>query len=390
MGATFTFSNPRVSPTAVYPAEEIVAAIDMTNTGDTAGSRDVHLTGWWTLTRLAWPNWNGGQPPVPLVQPGQTLAVDFHFAPSPTHPPREDCPVYIEGMLCGYVDVLGSTPPPGGFTFSNLRISPASVYPGELITVTVRATNTSSVPSSSDVHLTGWWVLTTNTGSVPAGGSVDVVFEFRPSIGATPGIRDIIVEGLAGTVEVLATQQDYGTITVSANLPAVDVYVDGALEGNTSLGPLVVTREPGSHEVSFGLMDGYTTPPAQNVTVVAGANVNVYGTYTPISTDTGMLLIFTTPVGATVFLNGIEAGTTQPGVVLELELEVGGYTINFGAVSGYTTPVPQTVTITAGGEVSVLATYHPSGVTGDKPWLIPAAVGLGIVGLVVISKMKKG
>ena len=87
-----------------------------------------------------------------------------------------------------------------------------------------------------------------------------------------------------------------------------------------------------------------------------------------------------------MFLNGIEAGTTQPDVVLPLELEEGEYTVGFGAVTGWIKPGDERVVIEAGGEVHLAVTYQPS--SGDKPWLIPAAMGLGLVALAAISKSK--
>lgn len=406
MAALFTFSNLRISPyPTVVSGEEMIITVAMKNVGDVAGSQNVSLSGWWGKTRLAALSptncpWSGSLPCVPWVLPGQTVDVSFTNVPEAC--PAQDCEVTVSGSLAtnsltDAVDVACTGN--GGaaeFVLSNLRVNgssnPAPVRVLELMTIEVDVANTGEVAGQTTVTLSGWWTKPPVTTSViPAGGMVTVRWDNYPESdcqGAGCPDCSVIVDGLTVYVDVLGTGQVYGTITVDANLPAVDVYVDGALEGNTALGPLVVTREPGPYDVGFGPKVGYDPPLTREVIVVANQNVDTYGTYTPISDETGFLLVTTTPAGATVFVNGVEAGTTQPGFALELELEEDTYTISFGPVEGYTTPGDETVVITGGGTKSLNITYQPSGTAG-KPWLIPAAVGLGVVGLVLISQMKK-
>jgi len=59
--------------------------------------------------------------------------------------------------------------------------------------------------------------------------------------------------------------------------------------------------------------------------------------------DTGTLSIVTTPVPGEVFVAGVSWGAAPASQVVA----VGSYTVSFGAVSGYTTPAPQTAVVTA-------------------------------------------
>ena len=67
----------------------------------------------------------------------------------------------------------------------------------------------------------------------------------------------------------------------------------------------------------------------------------------------GILSIDTTPVKGEVFVNGKSWGKAP----VTKEVEVGTYTITFGAVEGYDAPPPQTVTVEEGRTTTILGTY---------------------------------
>lgn len=385
MGAAFVFSNLIISPDAVYPLETITVTVDVTNTGDVEGSTDVHLTGWWVLTKKAYPAWNG----VPMIDPGETVTVVFQFAPSATHAPRANCPIIVEG-LAGSVEVLAL---PTTFSFSNLTISPAAVYPLETITVSVDVTNTGGTAGSVDVHLTGWGVLTKNSGVIQPGQIISVVFSFAPSATMTPrNDCPIIVEGLEGSVDVLAVEGDSGILSVTTIPSGGEVFVDGASVG---FGPLEVTLAAGSYTVSFGEVAGYTPPDPISVTVHANAGTLVEGIYVA-DFETGHLTVVTTQtladgesaaVEARIYLDDVYAGTTTT-AGLELTLPAKVYVVSFGAITGFRTPASQTIEVTVGGYAIVYGEYQ-EGVSAKRNYAIPAAM-IGLLGTMVAlgRKMK--
>lgn len=80
----------------------------------------------------------------------------------------------------------------------------------------------------------------------------------------------------------------------------------------------------------------------------------------------GTLQITTTPVTGEVFIDGISQG---PAPVTK-DLDIGSYTISFGDVSEYITPVPQTVTVYENQTTFVEGVYQPipPPPPSDIPW----------------------
>ena len=79
-------------------------------------------------------------------------------------------------------------------------------------------------------------------------------------------------------------------------------------------------------------------------------------TYSPILTiqsNTGTLSITTTPVSGSISVDGIYKGTGS----WSGSVSIGSHIVSFGAVSGYTTPSQQTVTINKGLTTTVTGTY---------------------------------
>ncbi len=178
---------------------------------------------------------------------------------------------------------------------------------------------------------------------------------------------------------------------------------------------------PGDYQVSFSDVDGFATPDAQTVTVTDGATTEVTGVFTA----RGWLRVITDPaVSATISVDGSVAGdsgvwtdlvvgshevcfvdvtyntirkcetvtlvagetttialgslrvNTNPavpsliavdGVVYDwwsldwLTLPPGDYEVSFSDVDGFTTPVAQTVTVTAGVTTEVTGVFAPQG-----------------------------
>lgn len=67
----------------------------------------------------------------------------------------------------------------------------------------------------------------------------------------------------------------------------------------------------------------------------------------------GYLHVITSPVGGDVFVNNEYRGTKD----INIELEQGTYTVTFGNVARYTTPVPLNVTVNPGFTALVTIEY---------------------------------
>lgn len=270
----FTFSNRTVAPAVVRPLESITASVDVTNTGNTAGSTDVRLTGWWTLTRRAYPDWNGSLQPVPVIQPGQTITVSFTFAGSTAAGAHQDCPVIIEGELAGYVDIILDNVPTKG-------------------TVTVTTQDGAGAPVSASIYAND--KLAGSTASGPLVLSLDpgsYVISFGPLANHETPASQTITDLLAGdTKTVTAIYEPIEPpaaglrVTLADGGPeAADIYLDEELPQAVTAGtPLDLIVDPGAHHLEFEDIDGYTTPSAVDFNAQEDQVYLLTVTYAPAS-----------------------------------------------------------------------------------------------------------
>ena len=94
----------------------------------------------------------------------------------------------------------------------------------------------------------------------------------------TPANQTVVVNS-GQTTTTIGTYVELGTLSITTIPVNGDIYVDGIYKGIGTWSGYVV---PGSHNVTFGSVSGYTSPSSQTVTVIAGQPVNVTGTYTEI------------------------------------------------------------------------------------------------------------
>ena len=128
----------------------------------------------------------------------------------------------------------------------------------------------------------------------------------------------------------------------------------------------------GSHTVSFSAVTGYATPGNQTVSVTANQTTTASGTYSP---QTGSLQVTLSP-SAVVSAGAqwrVDGGTWRNSGYTQSGLSVGSHTVSFSAVTGYTTPGNQTVSVTANQTTTASVTYSPQ--TGSlQVTLSPSAV----------------
>jgi len=107
-------------------------------------------------------------------------------------------------------------------------------------------------------------------------------------------------------------------------------------------------------------------------TLTMNANKSVTATFASAPT-TGTLNVTTTPVSGPILVNGTLRGNGS----ISIQLSPGGYTVSYGAVSGYTAPSPQSVNITAGQTVNLTGTYVPVGPTATWTTSPPPSLTVG-------------
>lgn len=154
-------------------------------------------------------------------------------------------------------------------------------------------------------------------------------------------------------------QRGYLNVTTS---PAVAsrISVDGLPRDNWGL---FADFEPGSHEVCFGPVAGFTPPPCQTVNVTAGATTPVTGTFTPSSavglSGVGLLRVTTSPA--------LPSQIVVDDVPMDrygldwLEIAPGFHTVCFTHVEGYTEPSCEDVNVTAGATTTVAGQFTQRG-----------------------------
>jgi len=94
----------------------------------------------------------------------------------------------------------------------------------------------------------------------------------------------IIVAAIVGGVVYWATRPGPApgatVLTVATTPVNGEVFVNGVSWGTA---PVTRTVDPGSYEITFGTVSGYTTPASKTVTLASGQTKTVTGTYTSIT-----------------------------------------------------------------------------------------------------------
>lgn len=168
------------------------------------------------------------------------------------------------------------------------------------------------------------------TVNLTAGATTEVTGTFTSSPGAA---------GLSGV--------GYLRATTSPAVPS-QISVDGTIADTWGLVWLEIA--PGTHQVCFSAVEGYTGPSCQAVEVTAGEIATVTGTFV----QRGFLKVELSPaVAGTITIGGVPVNdwgnyTDRP---------PGTYHVCFGAVPGLTAPACQDPVVTAGNTTTIVGTY---------------------------------
>lgn len=140
-----------------------------------------------------------------------------------------------------------------------------------------------------------------------------------------------------------------GTLTITTSPVSGEVFVNGTSWG---FAPQSKAVKVGTYKVTFGPVAGYETSTWQLAVVQKGIETTINGVYLLIN---GTLTVNTSPISGEVFVNGVLWGTSpQSRVVL-----VGNYTVSFGDVTGYHTPLLQHTTVKKDLTTVVEGVYEP-------------------------------
>jgi hypothetical protein len=154
-------------------------------------------------------------------------------------------------------------------------------------------------------------------------------------------------------------------VTTSPALPS-QISVDGNVADTWGLNWLEVG--PGSHQVCFSWVQGYTTPACQTVVATSGATTTVTGTFVA----RGSLRVQTSPaVAGQISVDG----TPMDDWGMWTDIPTGQHTVCFAAVKDFTPPACQLVAVAAGTTTQVTGTYAAS----------PGAPALANVGLLRVT-----
>ena len=168
----------------------------------------------------------------------------------------------------------------------------------------------------------------------------------------TVGRGDLTTGTAGGTLVAGCVQASFGPlrVTTSPALPS-QISVDGTVADTWGLNWLEVG--PGSHQVCFSWVEGYTTPACQTVTVTSGATTTVTGTFVPRGSRESQ----TSPaVPGQISVDG----TPMDDWGVWTDIPTGPHNVCFVAASNFTAPACQIVTVAAGTTTQVTGTYAAS------------------------------
>ena len=168
---------------------------------------------------------------------------------------------------------------------------------------------------------------------------------------AAPASQTVVVDAEETVERTAEYTEKPGHLTVKMNptnvaaVVAAHWFADGGSYANGEKAAL----RPGTHTVTFEAVAGYTAPAATNVTIESSKSYTRTVTYVGAP---GNVTYTLTPNTGSWKING---ETYASGAVAEVP--AGNYTVSFGALTGYTVPSNQTVTVTAGQTLSGTASY---------------------------------
>jgi hypothetical protein len=174
---------------------------------------------------------------------------------------------------------------------------------------------------------------------------------FNTIAGYTTPASQFITVNASQTTEVTGIYAvETGGLTVTITpAGAVNAGAQWNVDGGAwqSSGATISGLALGSHTVNFSALGGYAGPASQNVTVDANQTTAATGNYL---VENGAVSVTITPASAVTAGAqwNVDGGAWQSSGAAVSGLALGSHTVNFGAVTGYTTPVSENLTVAFG------------------------------------------
>ncbi|HBT25568.1 MAG TPA: hypothetical protein DEA58_02590 [Pseudothermotoga sp.] len=170
-----------------------------------------------------------------------------------------------------------------------------------------------SNPSGAYVYVDGKYI-----GRTPARVELDEGQHFATFYYENDAVTETFFVTANRTVVVTGNFVRKTMLNITTTPPRAQIFLDGNYVG---LSPLEIEIQPGQHTV-LAMKDGYK-PFQQSFSVSTGETKNINLTLSPISAQ---LNVFTTPSGASIYVDGKYVGITRPSG-LNVDVEPGTHTI---------------------------------------------------------------
>jgi len=287
----------------------------------------------------------------------QVFVDDISWGTTP--PPRE---VEIGTYTVSFADVEGYiTPPPQQKeVFENQTTTFMGTYVLATGTLSIDAIDITGTPLQAEVFVNGLsWGTAPQSDTIVVGNHNVTFGEVQGYV--TPSAQKITIQ-LNQTENVIGEYLPAtGTLSIDTDGASQkgEVFVNGNSWGTA---PRSQVMDVGTYTISFGYQPGYKTPPDIKATVEKDQTTSKTGHYSPA---TGTLSIAATdidgaPVIGEVFVNGSSWGIAPQ----SRELELGTYTVSFGAIDDYITPDDQDANVLENETTNVTGIYIAEPITG--------------------------
>ncbi|HJJ36038.1 MAG TPA: PEGA domain-containing protein [Methanocorpusculum sp.] len=235
----------------------------------------------------------------------------------------------------------------------------------------------SSYPKGASVYIDGSYVGETDC-TVSASTGTHSITITKSGYGSY-GSKINVVSGQVSTVSaVLPESTQKGYVEVASSPAGASVYIDGGYVGITPSNGYLDAGSystSGSHSIQLRLA-GYETY-SSSFTTSTTSTVVIAPTLTPDKSTKGTIHVTSSPVGATVTVDGTYYGTTPISVP---NLNPGSHTVKVSA-AGYVDSI-QTVSVNAGQYVEYPVTLYTASPTSSSPApILGVLVGLAAAGV---------
>jgi PKD repeat protein len=138
-----------------------------------------------------------------------------------------------------------------------------------------------------------------------------------------------------------------GSIDVTSTPPGAKIFIDDADTGEVT--PFTFDKVPGNYNV-YVTLNGYQTPVARSVSVIAGQTSSTNFILDPVITRTGSIKVTSARSGASIYLDGKDTGLFTPDTLTNIP--VGNHLV-YVTLSGHVIPEAKTVIVERGDKVNV-------------------------------------